>query len=232
MESLWNLLKYLENGDPISDAIQTLLIHSWRSVRFYELSSGLANLCDRYKVRKLVYSNVELNSNDVHLYLKRLKSHVVSDVPFLHHLREIEIAYDVGNIRPQQTIVSNSRVTSIKWTIDSLTDQGDKIIRVMNLFANRGYCDEFRLREIHFSYNRIYEGLNVSIERDNNLLCEEKNDVLLMLERNRNAFKKCQEATTTLLGLKRRREHRMYRDVWSLVVAVVWSTRGTKIWIG
>lgn len=50
------------------------------------------------------------------------------------------------------------------------------------------------------------------------------------LIRNRLGWQKCINATTILLGLKRRKEYSQYRDVLTCIIALVWNTRGTKIW--
>jgi len=88
------------------------------------------------------------------------------------------------------------------------------------------YC----LRELHFivSWSKTpvpYESL------PNFRNCTGKEAAVLNdLERNRKAFKKCVDAVVVLLGLRKRRQLLIDRDVLLLVIMDLWETKGTVNW--
>jgi hypothetical protein len=235
---LCELVERLSAGETIVNTIDTLEVHFWETQHWFDPHrNALINLCHRYKIKTLIYSIKDAPRNVRKLFFTRLKSLAQPEVPFLCHLKTIVIDFSLHNVRPHSNIFVGSRLVSINWRFLDEHSRSVGARRVFEEFNNRGSHNEFRLLNITFSFWRL--GLwcrRVPIERDGNFLCEEKHDVLFMLERNQAAFQKCQKATLAILALMRRKEfiksHSLSRDTLGIVAVLVFQTRGTRVWIG
>lgn len=235
MMPLCELVERLSAGETIVDTLDTLVVHFWETQHWFEPHrNALINLCYRYKIKTLIYSIKSAPRNVCKLFFIRLKSLAQPEVPFLCHLKTITVDFSSHNVRPHSNIFVDSRLVSIHWRFLDEPSRSEGVQKIFKEFNNRGSYNEFRLRNISLSFWRL--GLwhhQVPIERDGNFLCEEKHDVLFMLERNRKAFQKCQEATVAVLSLMGRKEfmklHSLSRDTLGMVASLVFHTRGTRI---
>jgi hypothetical protein len=65
---------------------------------------------------------------------------------------------------------------------------------------------------------------------------EERRYVDNILERNRIAWKQCQDATIICLAFKMKKLKisdglNLDRNIWNIIVQKLWETRGTKLWV-
>jgi hypothetical protein len=229
----------------------------WRSQRWKDIHSiALAKICERLKVKKLIFGSRGLFLDELPVYFDRLAKHaggrktilssgleLIEDVfyPFLPHLREIKIDFE-DECPSFRDLLRNS--CTKRLTIDT-THQGNReesqILNEVDGFSQKltkGTFDyNFHLRELYFDF--AWER-DVPFKLNRNGISkfnctEQALKVEEHLERNRVGWAKCEQAVILLLGLRRRRRGSamsyLGQDVLSILVTMVWETRGTRVWI-
>lgn len=215
---------------PLPDGIiESLEVTGWRSVWWKSIHSiAVAHLCNRFRVKRLFFSEGFVRTG---FYTDLAKHATTSEFPFLPHLRTFEMDFSENTSCLIQRFVDKSKVTRVLCSMEDELDR-DELLESCDFFLRSFSDDNLNLRKIEFYYPwdsrfSVFEVKSGGVLQ----LTPRLSKVLIMLERNSKAFKKCQQAIISLLRLRKLREFGLYRDVLGLVSAMVWSTRGTKVWI-
>lgn len=199
--------------------------HLWSVVH----SIGLAHICRRLKIETLIFGGRKTTKGVPADFFSLLESHADASYPRLPDLKEIKIFFS-EKYPLFMTLWRYSRASRIIFECESMNMVtffpqerfGSFFGDVRNILIYNLYLRELRF-ELYGEPLPILKqsGYWSSIDRS--------------LVRNQKIHEKCQAAVTTLLSLRRRKENGLFsligRDVASLLIQMVWDTRGTNVWI-
>lgn len=213
--------------------VESLEVSGWYVNRWTNQHSiALAHICNKFRVQTLclVYDWVP-QMHRVDFYDVLIKHATTSTFPHLPYLRNLEMEFSENPGGAIKCFINQSRVVKVTCHMqdelerDELLESCDFFLR---LFDGGNLC----LREISFRYPWDPALSIINVESGDILrITPQLSKALVILERNKKAFLKCQMAIITFLGLKKRRDLHLNRDTCGLVVSMVWQTRGTKDWI-
>jgi hypothetical protein len=203
-------------------------------------SIALLHICLRYKVKQLIFTGDLFDMKWINIFMSYF---VTDDLPFLSHLKSI--SFRRYGIHPAlKHILNQTRITSIEWIfVDSSSSNLVKphiknILDAINLNASNLFETNFNMRRLVFKSSDsgesyIHEPNSKSLMHKD--LCNLTGDTIdSWLKRNQMNFEKCQKAIATLLGLRKLRKSSCFlfsqRDAMSIVIDMVWDTRGTQVW--
>jgi len=190
---------------------------------------GLAKLLNKHRVKKLIFLP---NIKPVEKYhLDLLAGDNQEDGKFvpIHYLRSIEI--DTRQFRSfMTTFVEWSRASSV---IYKMKDTYSECRRLADW-----YCSDYPgLLKSNFSLRKMIFVQVVGptpyqiIKPENKTYKTSVETIQAALHRNWKAFQKCQKAVIVLLGLKKRKVvQSLDRDVFGMVIDMVWSNKGRRVW--
>uniref|UniRef100_A0A6C0CHU4 Uncharacterized protein n=1 Tax=viral metagenome TaxID=1070528 RepID=A0A6C0CHU4_9ZZZZ len=123
---------------------------------------ALANFCHRYEVRKIIYSNADLKAEYEYECCKRLARDILATLSKFGS----ELSSDQS---------------SVKLDVSG-------VAKVLELFSEGGNRNEFRLREIQFSWSGRRGLEKISVKRNSDM--HFGGDPIFMLERKSESFRK------------------------------------------
>lgn len=228
-----SLVDFLAN--PRIQNVETLDVTYWRSDKWViEHSISLMLICVDLKINELNFQPDVPFTHASDYFYTSLKSHTGRRVSptMLPHLREMNIvASNTWTPVIWSTILDRGRIWKLSWKI---TEDNHPNSTFDGILANVTLDNNFHLRELYFS--TAYQEpvlLNQQSSRDFDLT-EKGAIVANYLARNCRAFEKCQKAISVLLGLSKLRKNKLFclagRNVTTIVISMVWETRGTKVW--
>lgn len=188
---------------------------------------GLAKLLNKHRVKKLIFAINLKPASKYHLDLLAGDNPENGKFVPIHYLRSVEI--DTRHFSSFMTsFVEWSRASSVTYRIDdtSLECQNQAAWLCGNYSAL--LRSNFSLRKMTFIQDispnpQIVEPSKQCYKRD-------VTAVQSALQRNLIAFEKCQKAIITLLSLRRKKLLNLHRDTFSMVIDMVWSTKGRRVW--
>lgn len=207
----------------------TVVVREWGNREWNHCHTySMLQLLSQYQVKKIKFLGGEYKRG----FFKTLEQIYYPKIRFLHYLRTIEVesdsyppAAEVGSI------MRRSRVVKVTWKLSySMTEEHHvkecrrilKALEQFKLFESVSHLREFKFVIPKSDTCKVFVPFKPEI-LDYSILEAH-------LQRNRNAFAKCQNVIITLLGLKKKKEIMIDRDVLKIVVNMVWVTRGTKSW--
>lgn len=197
-------------------------------------TTTLGKICEQCKVKKLYWLHEQSEKCSREIFFPLLEGNAVNHrqmekKPF-SDLREIEIntsAYQVGKWK-----MENSQAALTLHIIDGAN--------YASVDRHLKQCLEW-LPE-HFGTRKIYlrfaHGIPINFDRFDDY-CPESTlfpTVLNYLQRNRQAWKKCNDAIVIFIGMVRRPTAQkgafcwLYKDPCRMIVAMLRETRGTSFW--
>uniref|UniRef100_A0A6C0CH04 Uncharacterized protein n=1 Tax=viral metagenome TaxID=1070528 RepID=A0A6C0CH04_9ZZZZ len=210
--------------------VDTLIVDWLRDDRWkFRHQIGLAKLLNKHRVKILVFlPNIVSFDQRCFDLLAGDNQNDDKFVP-IHYLKRVEI--DTRQFRSfMTTFVEWSRASSVIYRISD-TSKGCE--RRADWYS-RDYPgllkDNFSLRKMTFFQDvGLYPPQVINPECLNY-----KAEVLAVqaaLHRNKKAFRKCQKAVVALLGMRKNKVLNLNRDVFSIVINMVWSSCGLQVWI-
>lgn len=228
-------------------------------VQWQEIDSiSLAQLCKRFGVKRLGFSEEHPCMVKADIFYPRLRKYATLTYPFLDDLHEIAIH---GNeiIPSLWNLFANSKARHLRWTPDyiSFTDHERLCLRngfisskarnlkteataamlsIQNSLASQKTLDNnFSLQEIIFILEWEGQPAKKVIGKgyfpiEQRYSPEEDSYIDKVLGRNKEGWKKCQAVTIVLLDLKNCDLLGKYEIAWEKIIQMVWKTRGTRIW--
>lgn len=229
MLSLFDFLSDTSRTEPVED----LKIARWRTDLWsVKHSIGLAHLCNGFRIKRLILRQDDWDSHIETGYHKDLLRHAVTaDFPFLRYLHTFEVEYSEIQSNLDSRFINQSRVVKVICHMRDELEK-DELFEACDFFLRSFDGSNLGLREIRFRYPWDQALSDFKVESGGILpLTPRLSKVLVILGRNQKAFRKCQNATLVILGLKRRRSLLKHSDLIPLLASMVWETRGTKDWI-
>lgn len=231
---------------PVETPISTLVIPKWGSTWDPVHSSALLEICSLYKIEHLIFADESLDPKllwNFAAYADHSPKSFSSD--FLYNLKTIRC--ERGGIHPAlKCVLHNCRVSRIDWYFVGSTDlmfrQDIKnVFDGFNLNVRSVFESNYSVRKLAFKALVLGEGQRYwpseySHSEDkgtalhSSLIHMTRDTVDPWLMSNRMNFLKCQKAITILLGLIKQKAFRVDPNVLKIVVAMIWETRGTKVW--
>jgi hypothetical protein len=216
-----------ENGKPIEGPIDRLNVIHWSSFGWIHVHNvALNDICQRLKVKELNFSYPEKHV-DLDYYLGMLASHANSQVFRSGHYPR-EIRFMRTTIPAYEPWILLTRARSFTWCFVGRWEGEEISARIEEFFFELTklgtFGQNFHLREIWFE---VPEKTQLAHKGDN------PSSVIIQryLDRNWKILQNCQKAIMILLGLKKRKELNIDRNVLKLIVDAVWETRATYVWI-
>ena len=195
-------------------------------------SIGIAQICKRLKVAKLVWSH----SEDLgERYLDTLAECATREYPFLSELKEIEILY-YSTLPMFWDLMTNSNVHTLTFRLPegrmasgwTAPPKGPSY-RIIEALSDHKIAKNHHLREVYFILPNSEKRATYQTLVARNLSYQELY-VVDTLDRNRRAFQQCKSVVIALLGLKTRKHLPFDRHLFPLMAKEIWKTRGTAIW--
>jgi hypothetical protein len=185
---------------------------------------GLAKLLNKHRVKKLIFLPNIKPVGKYHLDLVAGDNQEDGKFVPIHYLRSVEI--DTQQFCSfMTTFVEWSRASSVIYKI------GEQFEHPQTQAA--WYCSDypghlksnFSLRKMTFLYKGKLTCPSKQIYR------QDVQTVQAALRRNLLAFQKCQKAVIILIGLKKPKTvQSLDRDVFGMVIDMVWSNKGRRVW--
>jgi hypothetical protein len=215
--------------------VKTLVIENWSSLDWgKEHTQGVIQICHRFDiehVRFCISGNLPTN-----FMLERLeiegKKEIRTTCAFFQSLKTLAIE-DNHRSLIYWHLLRNSRIKTLRFLLQKQENLEDAIAEAKSLLIHLDDCNiigrfnSIRTFEIRW-LDKNCEQIDLSTYIDDS---QEEESLDLLLADNRDGWKRCLDATTVLLGLKRRRAINVDRNVLSMVIGIVWETRGTKVWL-
>jgi hypothetical protein len=220
----------LDTNLPTDNQVETLEVHSYDNPGWHsDHSIGLALVCSQYRVKHLRFMSGGMRD---YLPLLALQGKD-KEYPFLNCLKSVYIQIPKANF-PCESLYQHARIKLIHWDIVSGYDLTAAVAIAKTIFRKmsaHGWLDNlYSVREIKITYSR---GGN---EKDLPVFFGHSIEIIYfkkILARNRTAWSLCQNATLICLALGRIKKSKLPhlgRDAMSIIVKIVWSSRGTKVW--
>lgn len=222
-------------GERPEPPLNTLIVNRGTNIDQTAYLNALLQLCQRFEVENLFFSTTSLPASLIGTFLAFGKT---GSCYFLPHLKAITIE-DSVTYTEIQAILQYARVIEINWRIPGYRSAGLQSFMQSVFYSLSGTEPSFEtywsVRDFRILYD--YRGQPASTScwgfqtydwQHKNYRCKDHFEI--WLKRNSDAFKKCQKATKTLLGLKKLQKYKPHRDVLDLIVQQVWNTRGTSVW--
>jgi hypothetical protein len=226
--NLWDIVQPHHYYTP-TKTIDILHVGGWGNRLWgWRDNLGLAAICVQYKVKELHFNWYTETTPGLNLW--QFSTEV--DMPFMFDLNAILIE---GDDAPPilRTFLSHSKVNKLTWhlafamTLEEANQQAIKICDELVHFGD--LVDHPRVRTMQILWPFGWNTVN-----DDDIEFKKSDEVQTQLERNRAAWKQCQDVTILLLGLVKRKQVMLLslvgRDVMKLIAPLVWLTRGTKVW--
>jgi hypothetical protein len=214
--------------------VKVLDVKDWRDCRWTTAqTAGLTQLCARREVECLRFrSGVSPLGRSIMEPLAEASRG--KGFAFLPRLKEIYIQFN-GNDPSFYSLVAHSRVKSIQWEIVGATTLCQSVLIIANHLNSLSTHNRLRkcysLLEVKIFWQEAgYRSDTFTFFAQS----KERKYMDYILERNRVGWQWCQDVVVICLALRNRRLKTrlasLGRDVWHLIVGVVWNTRGTKVW--
>jgi len=214
--------------------VETLTVTEWNSSRWQKSHSfALMKVCHDLQVKRLSFSlgPPHITASD-HFY-SVLESYGSSrPIPNWLQLREIRIVLNTTVYPPLwYHFLRCSCVRKMSWQVIRVRHPRTVFDDILHSLALE---NNFHLQKLYFSTecqeNMLFNQLS-SLDFN---LTKRGAEVANLLSRNCRAFEKCQKAIILLLGSSKLKSSRLFssvgRDAMSIVIFMVWETRGTKVW--
>jgi hypothetical protein len=198
---------------------------------------ALLHLCLIFGVKKLIFGKSTRDQDG-----QMFESYAKPGFVFLSHLREIEL-YTLKIPHAFPVVISNSRVKKITWNSTIMNDTF--ILRLPITILNEMWYKIHQIVDTNWSVQEFYFTRPVNDAIEVTSLCHfglNKGSYAqqaiykckFWMDNNGKAFRKCQSATMTMLGLIRQKKVKSFdlvgRHVMKIVSLMIWETRGTKVW--
>jgi len=207
--------------------VKELVITEWPNSNWTEVHTrALLLICQQCKVEKITFTPIWGPID-----LAKLATLAPPKFVFPSRVRYIDAAYKNEIVPLITKLLPLVRVSNITWSFGFLpydVTVGTICYDVMLALESENVFDtNYTIRDMAFRNGKGLAGLDDDQYRLQGIMSN-------WLYRNRRIFRRCKKTTTVLLGLIRRKTPSLFslagRDAMSIVIAMVWETRDTKVW--
>jgi len=235
-------LDAVEVGISIHTVVKTLDVTHWGKRDWNDIHTiALTHICHQLQITKLrlVFKDPVYYRRHGTAFFNLLEKCQNPNInPFLSKLRKIEIEFN-GTVPPIWHLFKYSKIRKITWilfmkraTKERILDYADEALNHMYSIDHGVWIHEnYDLRELKFRVPWSNHPIDYDPRDGPFNVTEVGNSILEVLERNQRGFKKCVDAIVIILGLRKMKKFKMYRDVLGLIAFRVWDTRSTAVWV-
>jgi hypothetical protein len=223
----------IHEGSKFDTFIVPTFAGGWNETKY----RALLHLCLIFGVKKLIFGKSTRDQDG-----QMFESYVKPGFVFLPHLREIQL-YTQAIPHAFPVVMSHSRIKKITWHSTNMNDT--HILRLPVTILTEMWHKIHQIVDTNWSVQEFYftrpvdntvevtDLRHIGFDKGSYVL-KARNQCEIWMDRNKKAFRKCQSAIMTMLGLIRQKKVTLFKlvgpDVMKMIALMIWETRGTKVW--